>query len=210
MIRVLVADDHAAVREGVRYLLEQQADIEVVAEVIDGEEATRLAAKLRPDVVIIEPQMASGDGAEAVRAIRRQAPAPGVIVLSAHPDEEVLVAARAGGLSYLAKNAEPEELLRAVRAAAQGASVLDARFAEAPEHGRPRHEQLTARELDVLTRIAHGQTNREIAADLGLGEETVKTHVSNVLAKLGVSDRTQAAVHALRSGLVPLDPPTAC
>lgn len=210
MIRVLVADDHAAVREGARYLLEQQADIEVVAEVIDGEEAVRLAAELKPDVVIIEPQMAGGGGAEAVRAITRQVPAPSVLVLSAHPDNELLVAARAGGLSYLAKDAEPEELLRAVRAAAQGASVHDARFAEAPEHARPRHEHLTARELDVLTRIAHGQTNREIAADLGLGEETVKTHVSNVLAKLGVSDRTQAAVHALRSGLVPLDPPTAC
>ena len=210
MIRVLVADDHAAVREGARYLLEQQADIEVVAEVIDGEEAVRLAAELKPDVVIIEPQMAGGGGAEAVRAITRQIPAPSVIVLSAHPDNELLVAARAGGLSYLAKDAEPEELLRAVRAGAQGASVHDARFAEATEHARPRHEHLTARELDVLTRMAHGQTNREIAADLGLGEETVKTHVSNVLAKLGVSDRTQAAVHALRSGLVPLDPPTAC
>ena len=209
VIRVLVADDQAAVREGVRYLLEQQPDIAVVAEVIDGEEAVRLAAELKPDVVIIEPQMAGGGGGQAVRQIMRQVPPPGVIVLSAHPDEEVLVAARAGALSYLAKDAEPEELLRGVRAAAQGLSLLDARFAEASEQTR-RHEHLTARELDVLTRIAHGQSNREIAADLGLGEETVKTHVSNVLAKLGVSDRTQAAVHALRSGLVPLDPPPAC
>lgn len=210
VIRVLIADDHAAVREGVRYLLEQQTDIAVVAEVTDGEEAVRLAAELRPDVVIIEPQMAGGGGGQAVRQIMRQVPAPSVIVLTARPDDDVLVAAPAGALSYLAKDAEPEELLRGVRAAAQGVSLLDARFAEASEHTRPRHEHLTARELDVLTRIAHGQTNREIAADLGLGEETVKTHVSNVLAKLGVSDRTQAAVHALRSGLVPLDPPPAC
>lgn len=204
MIRVLIADDQAAVREGVRYLLEQQEDIKVVAEVIDGEEAVRLAGELRPDVVIIEPQMAGGGGGKAVRKIRRQVPAPSLIVLSAHHDEEVLLAARSGALSYLAKDAEPEELLQAVRAAAQGMTVLDARFAES------RQEHLTGRELDVLTRIAHGQSNREIAADLGLGEETIKTHVSNVLAKLGVSDRTQAAVHALRRGLVSIDPPTAC
>ena len=204
MIRVLIADDHAAIREGVRYLLEQQEDIKVVAEVIDGEEAVRLAGELRPDVVIIEPQMAGGGRGEAVRKIRRQVPASSLIVLSAHHDEDLLLAARSGALSYLAKDAEPEELLQAVRAAAQGMTVLDARLAES----RPEH--LTGRELDVLTRIAHGQSNRKIAADLGLGEETIKTHVSNVLAKLGVSDRTQAAVHALRSGLVSIDPPTAC
>ena len=204
MIRVLIADDHAAIREGVRYLLEQQEDIKVVAEVIDGEEAVRLAGELRPDVVIIEPQMAGGGGGEAVRKIMRQVPASSLIVLSAHHDEDLLLAARSGALSYLAKDAEPEELLQAVRAAAQGMTVLDARLAES----RPEH--LTGRELDVLTRIAHGQSNRKIAADLGLGEETIKTHVSNVLAKLGVSDRTQAAVHALRSGLVSIDPPTAC
>src|SRR5215831_18406596 len=157
VIRVLVADDQAAVREGVRYLLEQQADIAVVGEVIDGEEAVRLAAELKPDVVIIEPQMAGGGGGPAVRQIMRQVPPPGVIVLSAHTDDDVLVAARAGALSYLAKDAEPEELLQGVRAAAQGVNLLDARFAEASEHTRPRHEHLTARELDVLTRIAHGQ-----------------------------------------------------
>jgi len=208
VIRVLIADDHAAVREGVRYLLEQQADIEVVAEVSEGAEAIRLADELKPDVVIIDPQMAGGGSGEAIRRIPRSVPAPSLIALSAHHDEEVLVAARAGALSYLAKDAQPEELLRAVRAAAQGLTVLDARFTETPEHTRTSHEHLTGRELDVLIRIAHGQSNREIAADLGLGEETVKTHVSNVLAKLGVSDRTQAAVHAIRSGLVSIDPPT--
>ena len=209
VIRVVIADDQAAVREGVRYLLQQQPDIEVIAELSDGEEAVRLAAELQPDVVILDPQMAVGGGLEPVREIAAQILAPKVIVLSAYHDEDkVLKAIRAGALSFLPKDTEPEELLGAVRAAARGESVLDAGIAEALEQVEPPPERLTPRELDVLGRMARGQSNREIAADLGLGEETVKTHVSNVLAKLGVADRTQAAVHALRIGLVPLDPPT--
>ena len=207
VIRVLIADEHAAVREGVRYLLEQEPDLDVIGEAIDANHAIRLAGELRPDVVIIEPLMALGAGIHAVREIRRLVRPPGVITLSPYYDDDRAPgAARAGALSYLPKDAEPGELLRLVRAAAQGMSVLDARLAQSLEQG-PRHEHLTPRELEVLTRIALAQSNREIAADLGLGEETVKTHVSHMLAKLGVTDRTQAAVFALRSGLVPLDLP---
>ncbi len=208
MIRVLVADDHAAFREGVRYLLEQQGDIEVVGEASTGVQATQLSAELRPDVAIIEPLMAGA--LDAVREVCRQDPSPSVIVLSARPDHDrVLSAARAGALSYVAKDAEPEEMLRVVRAAAVGVSTLDARFAVALEQAKARYGHLTPRELEVLIRIARGQSNREIAADLGLSEETVKTHVAHLLAKLDVTDRTQASVFALRSGLVPLDPPRA-
>ena len=207
MIRVLVADDHAAVRRGVRYLLEQQPDIELVGEVADGGEAIRLAVELKPDVVIIEPLMAPG-GLEVVREIGRHDSPPSVIVMSANPDGvRILGAAGASALSYLAKDAGPEELLRVVRAAAEGSSAMIARSAEVQEQAGPRREHLTPRELDVLARLARGKTNREIAADLGLGVETVKTHVSHMLAKLGVTDRTQASVRALRSGLVSPDSP---
>jgi len=208
VIRVLIADEHTAVREGVRYLLEQEPDLEVIGEAIDGNHAIRLAGELRPDVVIIEPLMALGAGIHAAREIRRLVPPPGVITLSPyHDDDRAPGTARAGALSYLPKDAEPGELLRLVRGAAQGMSVLNARLVESLEQGGLRHEHLTPRELEVLTRIALAQSNREIAAELGLSEETVKTHVSHMLAKLGVTDRTQAAVYALRSGLVPLDLP---
>jgi len=210
VIRVLVADEHAAVREGIRYLLEQEPDFGVIGEAVDGDQAVRLAAAMSPDVVIIDPLMALGAGIEAVREIRRLVPPPGVITLSPYYDDDRAPStARAAALSYLPKDAQPEELPRLVRAAAQGLSVLDARHVESLEDGGPTYEHLTPRELEVLTRVVLGRSNRDIAAELGLGEETVKTHVSHLLAKLGVTDRTQAAVYALRSGLVPLGRPIA-
>lgn len=206
VIRILIADEHGAVREGVRYLLEQEPDFGVVGEAVYGAQAVRLAADLLPDVVIIDPLMALGAGIEAVREIRRLVPPPGVITLSPYYDDDRAPStARAAALSYLPEDAQPDELPRLVRAAAQGLSV--AHPAESLEVGGPTYEHLTRRELEVLTRIVVGQSNREIAAELGLGDETVKTHVSHMLAKLGVTDRTQAAVYALRSGLVPLDRP---
>jgi two-component system, NarL family, response regulator LiaR len=208
VISVVIVDRQQAVREGVRFLLEEHPDIVVVAETSDGSSATALVAEVQPDLVIIDPDTVGGNGLEAVREIAGQVLGPKVIVLSDHHDDErVLRAVRAGALSYLPKDTHPDELVRAVRAAAQGESVLDDRIAQTLLQEELSPDRLTPRELGVLALMAHGHSNREIAAQLGLGEETVKTHVSNVLAKLGVADRTQAAVEALRLGLVPLDRP---
>lgn len=209
MIKVLVADDHAVVRQGLRYMLEQQPDMEIVGEAGDGAEAVRLATELQPDVVLLDLLMPVKGGLEAVRELARRAPASRVVVLTSfHEDEQVIGSLRAGALSYLLKDSEPEELLLAVRSAAEGRSVLHPRIASRVVQGlrgEGPSDRLTPRELDVLARVARGQSNREIAAGLHVSEETIKSHVSNVLSKLHVSDRTQAAVYALRVGLVPLE-----
>jgi NarL family two-component system response regulator LiaR len=210
MIRVLVADDHAVVRQGLRYMLQQQPDIEIAGEAPDGESALRLAMALRPDVILLDLVMPVRSGMEVAVEISRRCPGVKVVVLSSfHEDDQVAGAIRAGALSYLLKDAEPEELLEAVRAAARGESILRppiaAQVLGRVRRGEPGREPLTPRELDVLARVARGETNREIAGALCLGEETVKTHVSRLLAKLGVADRTQAAVYAVRHGLLPSD-----
>jgi two-component system, NarL family, response regulator LiaR len=210
MIRVLVADDHAVVRQGLRYMLERQPDMAVAGEAPDGEAAVRLAVALRPDVVLLDLVMPVRGGVEVVREIARRCPATAVVVLSSfHEDEQVAGAVQAGALGYVLKDAEPEALLEAVRAAARGESVLRPPIAGQLigllRGTRPHAEPLTPRELEVLAGIACGQTNREIAGALHLGEETVKTHVSRLLAKLGVADRTGAAVYAVRHGLLAPD-----
>jgi NarL family two-component system response regulator LiaR len=211
VIRVLLADDHPVVRQGVRFLLDQQPDIEVVGEAGEGVAAVDLAAELAPDVVLLDLVMPGRDGVATLRALRDRAPASRVVVLTSYHDDDLIYhVVRAGALSYLLKDVEAGELLHAVRAAARGESVLHPRVAARVLGGLRADEgsdALTARELEVLRRIARGQNNRGIAAGLHISEQTVKTHVSSLLSKLQVEDRTQAAVRALRSRLVPLDDP---
>jgi NarL family two-component system response regulator LiaR len=204
-IRVLVADEHEAVREGVRFLLEQHEDIQVVGEAPTGRSAAELTEELSPDVVLLDLVMPDQEGVETIRRIKGLRPATHVVVLtSSAGDDVILRSIRAGALSYLRKDVEPPDLVGAVRAAARGERVLGADLEE-PEPNHDLTEGLTPRELEVLGRIARGQSNREIAQGLEIGEETVKTHVSNVLAKLHMEDRTQAAIHALRRRLVQVD-----
>jgi two-component system, NarL family, response regulator LiaR len=206
---VLVVDDHAVVREGLRAFLELQDGIEVVGEAADGEEALAAADRLRPDVVLIDLVMPRLDGVSALRALRERLPAARVIVLTSFlDDDKLLPALRAGAAGYLLKNAQPQELARAVRVAHAGEALLDpvvaARLVESlatSEAAQPL-DRLTRREREVLELIGRGFPNKRIARRLDLSEKTVKTHVGHVLAKLGVTDRTQAAVFAVRAGLV--------
>lgn len=207
-IGVLIVDDHAVVREGLRTFLELQDGIEIVGEAGDGAEAIREAERLRPDVVLIDLLMPKLDGAAAMRELRRRQPATRAIVLTSFADDErLLPAIEAGASGYLLKDAEPQEVVRAIRAAHAGEALLDpsvaARLVEAiaqPAGERPR-ERLTPREREVLALIARGMSNKLIARELGIAEKTVKTHVGHLLAKLGVTDRTQAALYAVRAGL---------
>ena len=208
MIRVLLVDDHAVVREGLRAFLELQDGIEVVGEAGDGAEGVAAVERLRPDVVLMDLVMPRLDGVGAMRELRRRLPGARVIVLTSFTDEEKLLPAlQAGAAGYLLKNAEPAELARAVRAAHAGEALLDpavaarllASIAEPPDAGS--REALTPREREVLSLIGRGYANKRIALELGIAEKTVKTHVGHVLAKLGVADRTQAALHAARAGL---------
>jgi two-component system, NarL family, response regulator LiaR len=208
VIRVLVVDDHAVVREGLRTFLELQEGIAVVGEAADGEEAVRQAEALRPDVIVMDLVMPRLDGVGAMRELRRRLPSARVIVLTSFvEDERLLPAIQAGAAGYLLKNVAPVELARAVRAAHAGEALIDpvvaARLVDAIAQppGEPAPERLTAREQEVLALIARGFSNKRIARELGIAEKTVKTHVGHVLAKLGVADRTQAAVHAVRAGL---------
>ena len=209
-IRVLVVDDHAVVREGLRAFLELQEGIEVVGDAGDGQEAVETAARLRPDVILMDLVMPRLDGIAAMRALRETVPETRVIVLTSFlDDDKLLPALRLGAAGYLLKNARPEEVARAVRAAHAGETLLDpvvaARLVEtlAADGGKEPLDRLTPREREVLVLIGRGFPNKLIARELGLSEKTVKTHVGHVLAKLGVSDRTQAAVVAVHAGLVP-------
>ncbi len=212
-IRVLLVDDHAVVREGLRTFLELQDALEVVGEAADGEEGVRKAERLRPDVVLMDLVMPRMDGVGAMRELRRRLPATRVIVLTSFADDErLLPAIRAGAAGYLLKDVEPRELARAVRAAHAGAALLDpavaARLVEAvaaPADPEPAAEpeladRLTSREREVLDLLARGVPNKRIARELGISEKTVKTHVGHILAKLGVTDRTQAALLAVEAG----------
>ena len=208
-IRVLVVDDHAVVREGLRAFLDLQDGIEVAGEAADGEEALAAAERLRPDVVLMDLVMPRLDGVSALRALRERLPKTRVIVLTSFlDDDKLLPALRAGAAGYLLKNAQPQELARAVRLADAGEALLDpvvaARLVESlatSEEDRPL-DRLTPREREVLELIGRGFPNKRIAQRLDVSEKTVKTHVGHVLAKLGVNDRTQAAVFAVRAGLV--------
>jgi two-component system, NarL family, response regulator LiaR len=206
-IRVLLVDDHAVVREGLRAFLELQDGIEVAGEAADGAEAVAAAERLRPDVVLMDLVMPRLDGLGAMRALRERVPGARVIVLTSFLDDDrLLPAVRAGAAGYLLKNAQPQELTRAVRAAHAGEALFDpvvgARLVEALAGADEPLDRLTPRKRTILELIGQGFANKRIARELRLSESTVKTHVGHVLAKLGVTDRTQAAVIAVRAGLV--------
>jgi DNA-binding NarL/FixJ family response regulator len=207
-IRILIADDHSVVREGLRMFLGLDPAIEVIGEASDGAEALRLAGALAPDVVLMDLIMPVMDGISATRAIREQFPDTEVVALtSVLEDASVVGAIRAGAIGYLLKTTDAEELRRSIRAAAAGQVQLSTdaaarlmREVRAPDSP----EMLTERETDVLRLVAEGKANKEIAQGLGIGEKTVKTHVSSILAKLGLQSRTQAALYAARIGIVTL------
>jgi two-component system, NarL family, response regulator LiaR len=201
------------VRQGLRTFLELQEGIEVVAEAEDGEEAVALAEQTTPDVVLLDLVMPRLGGADALRRIREVSPQSRVIVLTSFFDDERLFPAiRAGAAGYLLKDVQPQELVRAIKSVHEGNALLAPAVASrvleelAAGGDRPRSaDLLTAREREVLTLIARGMPNKVIARELAVSEKTVKTHVSNLLGKLGLTDRTQAAVFAVREGLVPKD-----
>jgi NarL family two-component system response regulator LiaR len=210
-IRVLIADDHAVVRQGLRTFLELQEDVEVVGDVADGEQAVAAVVDLAPDVVLMDLVMPGVDGVEAIGRIARRSPATRVIALTSFlDDDKVLPAVRAGAAGYLLKDVGPDDLVRAIRTVHAGEALLHpavaARLMEEVAGPRARGAEdgagLTVRERDVLTQIARGLSNKRIALELDISESTVKIHVSNVLRKLGVTDRTQAALYAVREGLV--------
>jgi len=211
-IRILIADDHHVVRQGLRMFLSLDAEFEVVGEAADGAEAVRLARELKPDVVLMDLIMPVMDGIAAIQTIRNELPEVEVIALtSVLEDASVIGAIRAGAMGYLLKDAQADELCRVVKAVACGQVQLtpqavtrlmkEVQTASAPLS----REALSAREADVLCLLAQGKSNKAIAASLHIGETTVKTHVSSVLAKLGMASRTQAAIYAVQSGLVPRD-----
>lgn len=213
-ITVLLVDDHEMVRRGVRAFLETQPGIAVVAEAGGGEEAVRLAAEHAPDVALMDLIMPGMDGVEATRRLVARSPRTNVIMLTSyHDDEHIFPAIRAGALSYVLKEVGPDELAAAVRKAAEGEAVLHPRVAARVVrelHGARRDEtnvfqELSDRELEVLKLIAEGMSNAEIAGRLYVSEKTVKSHVSNILGKLHLADRTQAAVYAWRQGVVRRD-----
>jgi two-component system, NarL family, response regulator LiaR len=212
MIRVLIADDHKIVRQGLRFLLSQESGIEVAGEAADGLAALEAVRALRPDVVLLDLFMPGLDGIAVLKALQADGLASGVLVLTSSQDDAHLVQAiRAGALSYLPKTADGDQVVASVRAAARGESVLQPaatarllRELRRPSAADPLG-RLTPRERDVLTEIARGRSNREIARALSVSEETVKSHVSSILAKLGLADRTQAAIFGLQRQLVPLD-----
>jgi NarL family two-component system response regulator LiaR len=211
IITVLIVDDHAVVRGGIRGFLEAQPDLQVLGEAASGAEGVKLAAETVPDVVLMDLDMPEMDGVEATRRIRDASPRTQVVVLTSfHDDAHVFPAVKAGALSYQLKDIGPEELAETVRRAARGEAVLNPQVAarlvrelagaRAPQ-ANPLGE-LSGRELEVLRLIAEGLSNAEIAGRLVLSEKTVKGHVSNILGKLQLADRTQAAVLAWRQGMI--------
>ncbi|MCI0486644.1 MAG: response regulator transcription factor [Blastocatellia bacterium] len=208
-IRILIVDDQALFREGLRTLLSVRADLEVVGEAANGEEALRLAAVLNPAVILMDLQMPVLDGVAATRRLRRERPECRVIVLTTFDDDEyVFEGLRAGAVGYLLKDAPSEKLVEAIRAAARGESFLQpsvaakvvAEFARLTDKisnkPQPLVDPLSNRELEILRLVAEGASNKEIASALFIAEGTVKNHITNILGKLGVRDRTQAALRA--------------
>lgn len=211
-ISVLIADDHPVVRQGLRAFLELQADMEIVGEASGGEEAVALVQELLPDVVLMDLVMPGVDGVEATRRIRSVSPATKVIALTSFTDDETVFASvKAGAAGYLLKDVHPQALGDAIRTVHRGEALLHPAIAAklmqefAQDDKRSAKDPLTEREHDVLRHIARGMSNKEIAAALVLSEKTIKTHVSNILQKLHLADRTQAALYAVKEGLVELE-----
>jgi DNA-binding NarL/FixJ family response regulator len=205
-IRILLVDDHSVVRQGLQMFLALDPELEVVGEAANGAQGIEQTRKLKPDVVLMDLVMPVMDGISAIQQLRNEFPDVQVIALtSVLEDEKVVGAVRAGAIGYLLKDTQADELCRAIKAAAQGQVQLSPQAAarlvreiKAPDNP----EKLTERETDVLRLLALGRSNKEIANELVIGEKTVKTHVSNILMKLGLTSRTQAALHAVRIGLI--------
>jgi NarL family two-component system response regulator LiaR len=212
-IRLLIADDHTIVREGLRALFATEPGIEVVGEAADGEQAVDLARRLQPDVVLLDMVMPRKDGLSAIPAIRAHSPAARILVLTSFAeDDKVFPAIKAGALGYLLKDSSPAELLQAIRSVHQGEASLHPTIARMlikelnrPPAGPPTAEPLTEREVEVLRLVAQGLSNDDIAARLVVSERTVRTHVSNILDKLHLANRTQATLYALKQGIASLD-----
>jgi two-component system, NarL family, response regulator LiaR len=212
-IRLLIADDHAVVRHGLRALIATEPDMELVGEAADGVEAVELYARLRPDVTLMDMAMPRKTGLEAIYDIKRADPQARILVLTSFAeDDQVFPAIKAGAAGYLLKDAAPRELLQAIRDVERGDVSLHPTIArklvgelKRPPDLPPAEEQLTEREVQVLALVARGMSNQEIADQLVIGERTVRTHVSNILGKLHLANRTQAALYAQREGLAHLE-----
>ncbi|MCL4507257.1 MAG: response regulator transcription factor [Chloroflexi bacterium] len=212
-IRVLIVDDHAIVRRGIRALLAEVPDIEVVAEAADGRAAVAQAETLHPHVILMDLMMPNMDGIDATRQIVARLPSCRILVLTSFAtDDKVFPAIKAGALGYLLKDSSPEELVEAIHQIHRGESSLHPLIARkvlqeltAPSTRPPTPDPLSAREMDVLRLVAQGMTNQDIAEKLSISEATVRTHVSNILNKLHLATRIAAALYALREGLVSLD-----
>jgi NarL family two-component system response regulator LiaR len=212
-IRILIADDHPIVRKGLAALIETQPDLELLGEAEDGAEAVEKMLAMRPDVTLLDLVMPRLDGIQAIREIMRQLPKSRILILTSFTeDEKVFPAIKAGAFGYLLKDSSPQDLLKAIRDVHRGQVSLHPTIAlkvvRELNQGSdlpPTQEPLTARELEVLTLLAKGLSNEEIAARLVISERTVGTHVSNILSKLHLANRTQAALYALREGLARLE-----
>jgi NarL family two-component system response regulator LiaR len=212
-IRILIADDHAVVREGLRALIATEPGMELVGEAKDGIEAVLKARSLQPDVILLDLVMPRQDGIEAIGQIKRENPDARILILTSFSeDDKVFAAIKSGALGYLLKDSSPEELLQAIRDVNRGESSLHPAIARKliqelsrPSDLPPAEEPLTEREVEVLGLVAQGLSNQEIAEELVISEPTVRTHVSNILSKLHLANRTQAALYALREGLARLD-----
>ena len=212
-IRILIADDHAVVREGLRALITSEPGMEVVGEAEDGVEAITGARSLQPDVILLDLLMPRKNGIEAIQDIKKENPEARILVLTSFAeDDKVFPAIKSGALGYLLKDSSPQELLQAIRDTHAGESSLHPTIARRlireinrPSDLPPAEEPLTEREVDVLKLVAQGLSNQEIAEKLIIGERTVRTHVSHILDKLHLANRTQAALYALKEGLTDLD-----
>jgi DNA-binding NarL/FixJ family response regulator len=219
-IRVLLVDDHLLFRQGVHWALESEEDINIIGEATDGREALRLAGELEPDVILMDVNIPTVDGLEATKTLKINQPRIGVIILTAYDDDEQLFQAiRSGAAAYFSKGIEPSELAQAIRRVANGEYIIDGALLDKPllasrvlkefsnlstieRTVQPYFAPLSPREMEVLSSIAHGKSNKEIARALDISDQTVKNHISSILRKLNVNDRTQAVIYALQQGWV--------
>lgn len=218
-IKVLIADDHRVVREGLMAILRERDDLDVVGEARDGQEAVEKARELSPDVILMDVSMPRMSGVEAARAIKRESPHIGIVALTMYDEEKYIFdLVRAGATGYLLKDSDSSQIIAAIRSISKGESLIHPSVAskilaefsllsggKGKKQARTEHD-LTEREITVLRLVAEGKTNKEVANDLDLSEKTVKNHVRNIFHKLHVYDRTQAAILAIRKGLIELDP----